>query len=513
MSEVPALSVQGVQKSYGGVVVLHPTSFSVAAGHVTALAGENGAGKSTVLKIISGLVRPDKGEVLIEGTPLSHADPATARRMGVAIVPQELAPYPDLTIYENIFVGREIRNRFGIIDRAAMARQAKEMLDMFELDIDPGLRMNQLSVALVQIVEIAKATTWGAKVILLDEPTSAIPDQEVGRLYAIVRRLREQGVAMIYTTHRMAEIQELADSVIVLRDGKHVFEAGIEDAGEETIVRAMVGRELDALFPDQAMTTGPVRLEVRGLQVDRNGPTVDLEVRQGEILGIGGLVGAGRTEILESLFGIRRSYGGTVLLDGEPIPRNNVSASIRSGCALVPEDRKGAGLVLCRSVLDNASLPHLGAFTIAGWMRPLTRRAAVDDAMTSVNLKSRGLGQIVETLSGGNQQRVVVGRWLTQDERVLLLDEPTRGVDVGAAAEIYTLIRDLAASGLAVVFVSSDMPELIGLSHRVLVARAGAIVGELDRAALDCEDAQERIFRLASGQAFDVFGKQTACAS
>jgi len=513
MADAPALTVRDIQKSYGGVVVLNPTSFSVAAGHVTALAGENGAGKSTILKIISGQVRPDQGEVLIGGEPLSHADPVTSRRMGVAIVPQELAPYPDLTIYENIFVGREIRNRVGLLDRAAMARQAKEMLDVFELDIDPTLRMNQLSVALIQIVEIAKATTWGARVLLLDEPTSAIPDHEVSRLYSIIHRLREQGVAMIYTTHRMAEIQELADSVIVLRDGHLVFQAGIEEAGEATIVHAMVGRELDALFPDQTMSTGPVRLEVKDLQVERNGPTVSFDVRQGEILGIGGLVGAGRTEILEALFGVRRSYGGTILLDGDEIPRNAVEPAIRSGCAFVPEDRKGAGLVLSRSVLDNGSLPHLRAFTLGGWMRPIARRSAVDKAMESVNLRARGLGQLVETLSGGNQQKVVVGRWLTQEGRVLLLDEPTRGVDVGARGEIYTVIRDLAAEGLAVVFVSSDMPELIGLSHRVLVTRGGAIVGELDRAALDCDDAQERIFRMASGQTLDIFGVQSACAT
>lgn len=512
MADVPAIAVRGIQKSYGGVVVLKPTSFSVAPGHVTALAGENGAGKSTILKIISGQVRPDQGEVLIGGEPLTHADPVAARRLGVAIVPQELAPYPDLAIYENIFVGREIRNRAGLLDRRTMARQAREMLDVFELDIDPTLKMNQLSVALIQIVEIAKATTWGARVLLFDEPTSAIPDHEVSRLYAIIHRLRDQGVAMMYTTHRMAEIQELADSVIVLRDGNLVFEADIKDADEPTIVKAMVGRELDALFPDQTMSSGPVRLEVRDLQVERNGPAVSFEVKQGEILGIGGLVGAGRTELVEAVFGTRRSYGGDVLLDGESVRRNDVGTSIDSGCSFVPEDRKGAGLVLCRSVLDNASLPHLKAFTVGGWMRPLARRSAVEAAMQSVNLKSRGMGQLVETLSGGNQQKVVVGRWLTKEGRVLLLDEPTRGVDVGARGEIYTIIRDLAAAGLAVVFVSSDMPELIGLSHRVLVVRGGAIVGELDRADLDCEDAQERIFRLASGQTMDVFGTQSACA-
>lgn len=510
MVEAPALVVRDIQKSYGGVVVLHPTSFAVAAGHITALAGENGAGKSTVLKIISGQVRPDQGEICVFGESLLSSDPKSARRLGVAIVPQELAPYPDLTIYENIFVGREIRNRVGLLDRSAMARQARDMLDVFELDIDPRARMGRLSVALTQIVEIAKATTWGARVLLLDEPTSAIPDHEVGRLYAVIRRLREQGVAMVYTTHRLAEIQEVADSVIVLRDGHLVFESGIADAGEATIVHAMIGRDMDALFPDQTMSTGPVRLQVQDLQLERGGPAASLDVKQGEILGIGGLVGAGRTEIMEALFGIRRSYGGTIQLDGEPIRRNRVGSAIRSGFSFVPEDRKGAGLLLSRSVLDNGSLPHLRAFTYGGWLRAFARRSAVDKAMKSVNLKSRGLGQLVGTLSGGNQQKVVVARWLTQRGRVLLLDEPTRGVDVGARGEIYTIIRDLAASGLSVVFISSDMTELIGLSHRVLVARAGEIVGELDRAALDRDDAQEQIFRLASGQTLDTLGLQAS---
>jgi ribose transport system ATP-binding protein len=508
MVDAPALVVRGVQKSYGGVLVLSPTTFEVAAGRVTALAGENGAGKSTVLKIISGQVRPEAGEVEVFGNPLLHSDPQSARRLGVAIVPQELAPYPDLTVYENIFVGREIHNRAGMLDRNEMAKQAKTMLEVFELDIDPRWKMSRLSVALVQIVEIAKATTLGARVLLFDEPTSAIPVHEVERLYGIIRHLREQGVAMVYTTHRMAEIQEVADDVIVLRDGKVVLREDIAHADEETIVRAMVGHDMDVLFPDQAQSTGPVRLEVRDLQVDRSGPTVSLEVKQGEILGIGGLVGGGRTEVAEGIFGIRRTHGGTVTVDGEPVRRNHPAGAIRLGLSFVPEDRKGAGLVLLRSVLDNGALPHLGAFSAAGWINTRKRRTSVERAMNSVTLRSRGLSQLAGTLSGGNQQKVVLGRWLTQEARVFILDEPTRGVDVGARGEIYSVIRELAKAGLAVLVVSSDMPELIGLSHRVIVIRRGAVVGELDRRALDAEDAQEHIFRLASGQEVAVFAAQ-----
>ena len=500
MAPTAALHVRDLHKGFGGVPVLRGVTFSLFPGQLTALAGENGAGKSTVMKIATGQLRQDSGEVRIGDHVLTHHDPLHVRKLGVAIVPQELAPYPDLTVYENLFVGRELRTKAGTLDRRAMVAQAREMLAVFDVDVDPRTRMNRLSVALTQIVEIAKATTWGAKVLFLDEPTSSIPDREVDRLYAVVRKLKQQGVAMLYTTHRMTEIQELADQVVVLRDGQLVLDTPIEQASEDGIVRAMIGRDLGALFPQTLPSFRDVRLSVRGLRLERGGPTVDLTVNQGEILGLGGLVGAGRTEIVEALFGIRHSVDGSVEVDGRPVPRNAPAQAIRAGFALVPEDRKGAGLVLTRSVLDNGSLPHLSSFSVAGWIQGGRRRAAVGAATKSVSLRARGLDQLVGTLSGGNQQKVVLARWLTHNAKVLLLDEPTRGVDVGARGEIYTIIRDLAASGLAVILVSSDMPELIGLSHRVAVVRAGGIAGELNRPDLDREDAQEQIFRLASGQ-------------
>lgn len=495
-----ALEVRDLTKGFGGVPVLRGVSFSIAAGQLTVLAGENGAGKSTLMKIITGQLRQDSGEILIEGEPLGHSDPQHARSRGIGIVPQELAPYPDLTVYENLFVGRELRNRAGILNRRAMAARAREMLDVFEVEADPHTRMNKLSVALTQIVEIAKATTWGAKILLLDEPTSAIPDREVARLYAVVHRLKEQGVATMYTTHRMAEIMELADDVVVLRDGQTVMNAPIGETSEDDIVSAMIGRDLESLFPDVEPCTENVGLRLRGLALEHDSPTVDLTVNKGEVLGLGGLVGAGRTEILEGVFGIRRTVEGDIEVDGRNVPRNSPAEAIRAGLALVPEDRKGSGLVLTSSVLDNGSLPHLSSFSKAGWLQSRRRRAEVGKAMESVSLRSRGLDQSVATLSGGNQQKVVLARWLTREAKVLLLDEPTRGVDVGARGEIYSIIRQLAASGLAVLLVSSDMPELIGLSHRVLVMRGGGIAGELNREDLDNDDAQEVIFRLASGQ-------------
>lgn len=492
-----ALVVSDVFKSYGGIPVLEGISLAINSGELVALAGENGAGKSTLMKIITGLVTPDKGAVLVGGERITGG-PRQARSLGVAIVPQELAPYPDLTIWENLFVGREIRSPLGVLDRTAMINESAEMLNVYGVNVDPRTKMGRLSVAIVQLVEIAKATTWGAKVILLDEPTSAIPEQEVDRLRTVIRKLRDDGVAMLYTTHRMAEIQELSDRVVVLRDGHLVMDAPIADADEDSIVRAMIGRDLASTFPKMDSPGDEPCLRLIGLQLDEGSAPIDLEVRRGEIVGLGGLVGSGRTETLEAIFGLRHAVAGEVKVDDTPLGISP-SASIRAGVALVPEDRKQDGLVLTQTVLENTSLPHIDSLARLGWIDRKSRKSAVEEVSSSVRLKAWGMDQPTGTLSGGNQQKVVIARWLTHPPKVLLLDEPTRGVDVGARAEVYQIVRDLAAAGMAVVLVSSDMPELIGMSHRVAVFRDNSIAGELSREALDSDDVQERIFRLASG--------------
>ena len=493
------LEVRDLEKAFGGVPVLRGVSFKLDAGQVVALAGENGAGKSTIFKIITGQVKPDSGEVLVDGASLAKMDSKVAREKGIAIVPQELATFPDMRVYENLFVGREIKNSLGILNRSEMISRSKEMLSVFGLKLDPKAKMRDLSTALAQIIEIIKATTWNARVILLDEPTSSIPEQEVAFLYSVIRKLKEQGVAMMYTTHRMAEIQELADTVIVMRDGQLVLEKPIQQASEQAIVTSMIGRSLDSLFPTKNKPTKKVALKVKNLALSRDGQGVSLEVREGEVLGLGGLVGAGRTEIIEAIFGVRKSFAGEIFVGEVANSRNDAQQSIVNGIAIVPEDRKGAGLVLSQTILENGSLPHLNEFSTLGIIRRGKRKAVVSEAMRSVALKSRGLDQTTGTLSGGNQQKVVIARWLGHDTKVLLLDEPTRGVDVGARGEIYNIINDLAASGLAVVLVSSDMPELIGLSNRVLVVRDGNFVGELSEEELKRKDVQEKIFRYASG--------------
>jgi len=496
----PILEISHLERSFGGVPVLKDVTFSVEPGEVVALAGENGAGKSTIFKIISGQIRPDRGAIRVNGEEIDRLDTRIARELGIGIVPQELAPYPDLAVYENLFVGRELKTRLGGLNRSAMISEAKQMLGVFGVAIDPKHRMADLSTALTQIVEIVKATTWGAKVILLDEPTSSIPEQEVKQLYNIVRTLKERDVAMMYTTHRMAEIQEIADRVVVMRDGVLVMDSPVAETESDAIISAMIGRDLENLFPALPAPTNETGLEVQDLVIEHDSPAVSFSVKKGEILGLGGLVGAGRTEILQAIYGVTRSHSGTVSVDGEQIKLGSPGRAISAGIAIVPEDRKGAGLILLRSVLDNGSLPRLRDFVRAGFIRIGMRKKSVSSAMEKVALKARSVDQPVGTLSGGNQQKIVIGRWLSDDTKVLLLDEPTRGVDVGARGEIYTIIRGLAASGLTVVLASSDTPELIGLSHRVLVVRDGAITGQLSREQLDSADAQEQIFRLASDQ-------------
>ncbi len=498
-----ALDVRNAVKAFGGVPVLKGLTFSVDPGEVVVLAGENGAGKSTLFNLIMGRLPADAGAVIIRGTELASPTPRAARDLGVALVPQELAPYDDLTVAENIAVGREPRRGGVLLDRRAMNRQARELLAEFDVDVDPKRRMRTLSVALTQIVEIVKATSSGARILLLDEPTSSIPEAEVERLYTIIRRLRDRGVAMIYTTHRMQEIQAIADRVVVLRDGALVLDELARGLDPALVVQAMIGRELGSVFPARPSPQDRVVLHVQGLRRKQGAPEIDLQVRSGEIVGLGGLVGAGRSGTLSSIFGARRAAAGTVTVGDFVLHRARARASIDAGLAYVPEDRKRDGLVLGRSIVDNATLPHLSRYTSLGVVRSRKRTLAAKRGAEQVALRFRALSQQIGTLSGGNQQKVVISRWLDHPPAVLILDEPTRGVDVGARSEIYRIITDLAEQGMAVLLASSDMPELIGLSHRVLVMRQGAIAGELTRADLDAPDAQARIFHLASGERVD----------
>jgi ribose transport system ATP-binding protein len=452
------------------------------------------------MKIASGQYRPVSGEVRVRGAALPAGDTKAATELGVAIVPQELASIPELTVYENLFIGRELRRAFGVLDRRAMIAASRSELAAFGLDIDPTVQIGTLPVGVRQIIEIIKATSRGARVLLLDEPTSAIAEREVARLEEVVRGLRDQGVAVLFTTHKMEEIRAMADRVIVLRDGKLITDSPLSEITDDGIVTAMIGRELENLFPQLGRHEDDVLLEVTDLVVSVGADPVSFTVRRGEVLGLAGLVGAGRTELIECIYGIRTPVSGTVRVSGTPLRAGSPRDSIARHVAIVPEDRKGAGAVLSMSIVDNATLPRVAAFSRWGLLSERKRRTAIDEVMASVRLKSSGLGQHMENLSGGNQQKVVLGRWLTGKVDVLLLDEPTRGVDVGARSEIYRIITELAAQGMAVVMASSDMPEILSLSHRAFVMRDFSVAGELSSQELAAPDVQDTIFRLASGQ-------------
>ncbi|MDR3107138.1 MAG: sugar ABC transporter ATP-binding protein [Bifidobacteriaceae bacterium] len=496
----PVLACEGIYKSFGGVPVLKNASLALQPGTVTALAGENGAGKSTLMKIATGQYRPDRGRVLVRGQEVPVGNTQAAHRLGIAIVPQELASVMDLAVYENLFIGRELTGPGGL-RRRAMIEAARRDLEVFELDIDPTIQIGRLPVGVRQVIEIVKATNTGAKAILLDEPSSAIARQEVERLYQVVRKLRDRGVAMLLTTHKMEEIRALADRVVVLRDGGLILDRPLGQLSDDDIITAMIGRELEDLFPPRPAPGQQTVLAVEDLRLTEDSPPFDLTVKAGEIVGLAGLVGAGRTEHLEAIFGARPSVSGKITVHGRPVRRGDTADAIAANLAFVPEDRKGAGAILAMDVLDNVTLPRLSSFATAGIVRNRVRRRTAKAVTESVQLRSRGLTQRVETLSGGNQQKVVLARWLAGDVDVMLLDEPTRGVDVGARSEIYRIITDLAAKGMAVVMASSDMPEILSLSHRALVLKDGAVAGQLSQAELADPLASDRIFRLASGTA------------
>jgi len=497
-----ALSFEDVSKAYSGVPVLTGIGARIEPGTFVAIAGENGAGKSTLLKIIAGITDADAGEVR-RGDDIVPANTVAAHAAGIALVPQELEPLRDLTIYENLFLAHE-SSTLGFLKRGEMIAKAKELLTRFGLDLDPKTKAGSLSVGNLQLLEIMKAVASGADFLLLDEPTSSLSEHEVERLFVILDQLREEGIAALFTTHKMPEIRRLADRVVVLRDGRLILDSPIDDVTDHRIVTAMIGRELGDMFPDLVPPSDETVLEVKGVPIKPGVEAVDLTVRAGEIVGLAGLVGAGRTEFLETIFGARRRHAGEILVDGAAVRPNSITDAIAHRVALIPEERKTSGLVLTLNIVDNATLSAIPEVSRLGFMYQARRRSRVREVMERLNLRYRALRQPVSTLSGGNQQKVVIGRWLIGHSRVLLLDEPTRGVDVGARSEIYRIITELAESGAAIVMASSDMNEIIGLCHRVLVVSDGEIAGELSYEETHRPDAQERIFSFASSYVDDA---------
>jgi ribose transport system ATP-binding protein len=503
----PLLCMRGIAKRFGGVHALRGVDFELRAGEVHALLGENGAGKSTLINVLSGVFADYDGAVEIDGRPVAFHRPAHAQAAGVATIHQELDLVPEMTVAENLFLGREPRTRLGLLDRRRLMRESRDVLGQIGVPIEPARRLGSLRVGEQQLVEIAKALSLDARILVMDEPTSALADAEVEQLFDVIRDVRRRNVGVIYVSHRLQELPSIADRATVLRDGRVAGTVGVDERSRGELIRMMVGTTLAHLFPEGTARLGDELLVVDRLTVTprrhrpgRSEPRgISLRVRRGEVIGLAGVMGSGRTELLETLFGAgspgRRS--GSVLFEGRELDVRSPRGALAAGIGLVPEDRKEHGLVLEQSVTSNVTIAALRQFARAGIVRGAQERRAVARAIRDVGIKAAGRMAAVRTLSGGNQQKVVFAKQLLTRPRLLLLDEPTRGVDVGAKAEIYRLLAELADEGMGILMASSELPELIGVCNRILVLRAGSVVLEVDAR----EATQEMLLEAATSSA------------
>jgi ribose transport system ATP-binding protein len=491
--------MRGISKQFPGVLALSGVSLEVRAGEVLALMGENGAGKSTLMKVLGGVLTPDAGEIAIDGaTVLLNGVPA-AKRHGIALIHQELMLAPNLDIASNIFLGNEQkRNLLRPIHRGEMNRRAAALLGRIGLALPPTTPVSTLTTGQQQMVEVAKALSVESRIIVMDEPTSSLAAAESEQLFAIIRQLRAEGIGIVYISHRMEEVLALADRITVMRDGRNAGELSRAEASYDKIVALMVGRELSgAYFPAKtAKEPGDVLLEVEDLRVSGAHVSVSFSARRGEILGFAGLVGSGRTELMETLFGVRPAQAGVMRVEGQPFAPRRPRDAIARGVYLVPEDRKRHGLVLPMSVAENACLPSIGERARLGFVDRRGDNRVAEEEVERLRIKTPSIHRKVVTLSGGNQQKVVIGKWLAMSPKVLILDEPTRGIDVGAKAEIYRHMAELAAEGIAILMVSSDLEEVIGMSDRVIVMHERSLKGVLERSEL----TQQRIASLMTGK-------------
>ncbi len=492
----PTIELVGIAKQFGAVQALRGVDLNLYPGEVHALVGENGAGKSTLVKILAGIHRPDSGTVKVGGEVVELRSPTQAQALGIAVVQQEPMMFPDLDVAENVFMGRHPRDRFGRVDWKRMYREVDHLLVSLDVSLSSHTPVQGLSVAEQQLVEIAKALSLQARVLVLDEPTAALSSHEVEELFAIVNQLRERGVAVLFVSHRLEEVFTIADRLTVFRDGTHIITAPVSEMNTEEIIKHMVGRELSNLYPKSEAEVGEVVLEVR--QLTRPGAFADVsfQLRRGEILGFSGLVGAGRTEVARVLFGIDRAESGEIWLKGTKVHIRSPQQAMDYGIAYVPEDRHQQGLVMNFSIASNVTLAILQKVSRLGLLDPRREQKIASEYSSQLNVRSAGVEQLVSALSGGNQQKVVLGKWLATNPSVLILDEPTRGIDVGAKAEVHRIISDLAARGLAIILISSELPEVLAMADRVIVLHEGRVTGTFTRS----EATQERVMFAATGQ-------------
>ncbi len=478
---VPTLELRDVRKSFGPVVALRNGQITLMPGSIHALVGENGAGKSTLVKIISGLYQRDAGVFQMEGRDVTFHNTAEAKAAGIAVIYQEPTLFPDLSVMENVFMGRQPVGKFGRIDKSKMRAEVTELFRKLGVSIDPDRPAEGLSIADQQLIEIAKAVSLDAKALIMDEPTAALSGNEVSRLFQIARSLRDEGRALMFISHRFNEVFELCDTVTVMRDGSYIATEPIATTSEATIIRQMVGRDVDELYPKLETVPGEVVLQVDGLTSSGDFEDISFEVREGEIVALAGLVGAGRSEVARAIFGVDEYDRGSVAIDGKPLTQGNPKAAMAAGLALVPEDRRKQGLVMDSSVSRNVTEAIRGTLTEMGLINDKKENAFSQVWARNLEVKTNALDTKVGTLSGGNQQKVVLAKWLASNPKVLIIDEPTRGIDVGTKAEVHRRISELAADGLAILMISSELPEVLGMADRVLVMREGQLTAEISR--------------------------------
>lgn len=498
MMQAPVLEIRNVSKRFGAIKALTDVTFSLERGEVHALCGENGAGKSTLMNIIAGVLQPNEGEILIDGAPVKIASPAAAQSLGIGLVHQEIALCPDATVAENMFMAATNRRRSPFMNFARLEREAQAVMNRLA-PIDVRQKVSELPISSQQLVEIAKALTLDCRVLIFDEPTAALTVTEAQLLFGIINDLKAQGISIVYISHRMAEIFSLCDRVTVFRDGRYVSTERVSDITAEDVVRRMVGREITQLYPEkqnEAERTEEVVLSVRNLGDDRRFQDVSFELRKGEILGIGGLIGSGRTEIAEGICGLRQTTQGEVRLQDKPLRVTSYADAVRAGVVYLSEDRKGSGVFLDLSIAQNIAALDLKSLTGRfGLLNAKAEAERAEELARRLGVRMGGIDMPVSSLSGGNQQKVAIAKQLAVDPKVILLDEPTRGIDVGAKSEIHRLLRDLARSGIGIVVITSELQELLGLCDRAIVIREGTVAGEVAGAAM----TEEAIMRFASG--------------